>query len=92
MFNANPNQKISDKAVLRGMSNVVMTLKKVQTTAESKGVSVTVSGEPKVLNIALNRNLTPDELVETLKDCLNRAFEKSTQQVLEQATKELDNF
>lgn len=75
--------------VFKGLQKVAQTLRNTQTTIKKEGISVTLTAEPKIINLQVDRNVS--DLSEKIKNCLNEAFLENSRKILEQATKELDS-
>ena len=78
-----------DKKYLSAMSKLNQTLRNTVVTVEHQGVKVTVTAEPKIVSIDIPQKSNPDILAKALTECINMAFSKSLQVMLQNASKEL---
>lgn len=58
-------------------------------TSKRQGVEITLTAEPKILNVLLPPDVDVKTLETILRDCLNDAFAESMKAVFENTTKEL---
>jgi DNA-binding protein YbaB len=90
----NQNNKFDDlppDVLKAGLARAADTLYQTQTSVESNGVKVTVSAEPRIIDIHLPEDIPAPELSETLRNSLNQALAESAKKVIGQAMAELEN-
>lgn len=90
MDNQNITSKNRSEAIVKGFQDIAQTLKNTQTTVKYNDVSITITAEPMVIEIQIKPSADISKLPEQLKNCLNEAFRESSQKMMTQATKELE--
>jgi DNA-binding protein YbaB len=77
--------------VIKGLMAANSFLKETITTVENSGVVVTVSGEPRLIDVKIEKHLPSDELAKILKESVNKALEINRNKVLENALTAMPN-
>lgn len=87
-MNITPSQTVEDqcRAGLKKTQDILATS---IVTVKRDGVEVTITAEPKVLNVTLPEEGKPKALESILRDCLNEAFSESMNAVYENTAKTL---
>ncbi len=79
------NKLAEEKAIVDGLQKASQILKSTLTTVQVDDVTITITAEPMVIDIQFPQETNIETLAGKLKRCLNNAFQKSCESILEQA-------
>lgn len=82
-------QQSKVEIAMQAFSKTSQLLKNITTSSHVDDVSVKITAEPTVIDIKIPQETDISTLSEKLKECLNKAFRKSTKQVISQALDEI---
>ena len=76
--------------VINSLNKVNSLLKRIITTVSDGGISVTITAEPKILEIKINESLDKEQICKRIIKCINSALSQSILKVTKETLNQIE--